>query len=136
MNKRDTMKRTLRLARIFPLLFLLAACAPSQAAESSPVVQGAEPATATPLRFTSGGLLFCLESPAEGAVVAEPQVILRGTVNVEAVLSLDEEIYLLSAGQPFAIPVSLLEGPNALGIVVSDYEGNVIEFVLTVIYEP
>lgn len=130
------MKRIMRLASILVLLFLLAACAPSQAAESSSTAQGAEPATATPLRFTSGSLLFRLDSPAEGDVVAEPQVVLRGTVNVEAVLSLDGEIYLLPANQPFAIPVPLLEGPNALGIVVSDYEGNVVEFVLTVIYEP
>ncbi|MEZ0395939.1 MAG: hypothetical protein ABWK53_05880 [Anaerolineales bacterium] len=121
---------------IFILLSLLAACAPAEIAGPSLATQGAEPATATPLRFTGGGLVFVLESPAEGAVVRQPQVLLRGTVNAEAVLSIDEQIYLLPAGQPFEVPVPLLEGPNALGIVVSDYEGNVIEFVLTVIYEP
>lgn len=124
------------LVSVLVLLSLLAACAPIETAEPLPATGGAEPAAATPLRFTSGGLVFHLDSPADGAVATEPQAILRGAVNVNAVLSVNNEIYLLDGGQPFEIPVSLLEGPNALGIVVSDYEGNVIEFVLTVIYEP
>ncbi len=119
------------LVSVLVLLSLLAACAPTETAEPLPATGGA-----TPLRFTSGGLVFRLDSPADGAVTTEPQAILRGAVNVDAVLSVNEEIYLLDGGQPFEISVPLLEGPNALGIVVSDYEGNVIEFVLTVIYEP
>lgn len=116
----------MRLLSTLILLSLLAACAPPEAVTQE----------ATPVRFVSGGLVFSLESPADGAVVAEPQAVLRGTANVEAILSLDGEIYLLSAGQPFTLPLALLEGPNAFGIVVSDYEGNLVEFVLTVIYEP
>ena len=126
----------MRFVNCLLLLFLLSACAPSGAAETSSIAEGAEQATATPLYFASGDLVFTLESPADGAIVAEPQVFLRGTVSVEAVLSVGEEVHLLPAGQPFAIAVPLLEGPNALGVVVSDYEGNFVEFVLTVVYEP
>jgi hypothetical protein len=156
----------LRLIKILPLLLLLAACAPvtPAATEGSAPPAPGEPATAVvdtaaveptvieattdtgvvetpaavgmPLQWTSGGLIFTLESPTDGVIVTTPWVNLEGTTSVETILGVNDEVYVLPGGQPFSIPVPLLEGPNALGIVASDYEGNSIEFVLTVIYQP
>ena len=139
----------MRLIKVLPILLLLAACAPPAAGDAAtstggpavvdsmpaPVEEGAPAAVATPRQWTSGALSFTLESPGDGVIVVEPQVVLVGTTSVETILSVNEEIVLLPAG-PFSVPVPLLEGPNAFGVVASDYEGNTIEFVLIVIYQP
>jgi hypothetical protein len=146
------------LIKILPLLLLLAACVPVASTDDAPPAPGeaatdaggpavvqatpvpgteASPtAVATPRQWTSGALTFTLESPPDGVMVTTPWVSLEGTTNVETILSINDEVSILPAGQPFSIPVQLLEGPNALGVVASDYEGNTIEFVLIVIYQP
>jgi len=143
-----------RFMKSLPLLLLLTACASVAPVTSTVPPAAVEPAatsievattpaeTATPtilgtaLQWTSGSLVFTLESPVDDAIVAEPQTSLVGTTTVETILSVNDAIYILPAGQPFSIPLPLLEGPNALGIVASDYSGDFIEFVLTVIYQP
>jgi len=153
----------LRFIKILTLLLLLAACAPVASESTMPPATGepvavtlestippatgestavASEAATTPaaaaaaLQFTSGDLVFTLESPADGVIVAEPQAALVGTTSIETILSVNDEIYILPAGQPFSIEVPLLEGPNALDIVASDYAGESIEFVLIVTYQP
>ncbi|MBN2387558.1 MAG: hypothetical protein JXB85_11105 [Anaerolineales bacterium] len=139
----------MRVIIFVPFLFLLAACAPPATAPSAPAATEAavptsfEAATVPPTvaevaarQWTSGDMTFTLESPVDGAIVSEPQVFLTGTTNVETVLSVNDELYVLPGGQPFSVPAPLFEGPNALSIVVSDANGDLVEFVLTVIYQP
>jgi len=68
-------------------------------------------------------------------VVDSAEIFVVGDVSIEAILTINEEIYLLSAGQ-FSLPVTLEEGPNALEIVASDFEGNEVYLILTITYQP
>jgi hypothetical protein len=60
---------------------------------------------------------------------------LSGNVSRDAVLTINDEIYVLPPGD-FSIPLTLEEGPNALEIVASDTDGNEVDLILTVTYQP
>lgn len=134
----------MRAFNLFFLLVLLAACvpAPETASPSPPpaaMASSPSPAlsapTATPIEVANGPLVLRIFSPADGDVVDSAEIFVVGDVSIEAVLTINEEIYLLSAGQ-FSLPVTLEEGPNALEIVASDFEGNEVYLILTITYQP
>lgn len=85
--------------------------------------------------LTNGPFTLTITSPVDQAVVSEPQVDVVGEVSAEAVLTINDDIFLLPAG-PFTQTVSLDEGPNAVQIVASDMDGNEVDLVLTVTYQP
>jgi Glucodextranase, domain B len=152
----------LRLWLLFCLVLFLAACGQNQAVltpeileQNTPDATGvsmptdvAGPASSAPtvtltvsdltpgvVNYSSGDFSLMIYSPADGDVVNQPQVELRGQTTVETVLSVNNEIHILPAQQDFVIPVPLEEGPNVIEIVASDYAGNEIDIILTVTYQ-
>ncbi len=67
--------------------------------------------------------------------MTESPVELHGEISADAVLTVNDEIYLLEAGE-FSEPVTLQEGLNAIQITASDMDGNIVELVLTITYQP
>ena len=134
----------MRAFNLFFMLVLLAGCvpAPETASPSPPpatMTSSPSPAlsapTATPIEVANGPIVLRIFSPADGDVMDSAEIFVVGDVSIEAVLTINEEIYLLSAGQ-FTLPVTLEEGPNALEIVASDFEGNEVYLILTMTYQP
>lgn len=75
-------------------------------------------------------------APEDGAVVNVPQVEVRGTTAADAVLTLNDEIGVADENGAFAVVMPLVEGPNAIAIVVSDLDGNETRLELAVTYDP
>jgi hypothetical protein len=115
------------LLRFLPLVFLLAVFSEGCILNATP--------TRPPIQMANGPFSLTITSPSDLAVVEEPTVELRGKVSGTAVLTVNEDIYLLEAGV-FAEPVQLQEGINAIQIIASDMDGNEIDLVLTVTYQP
>ncbi len=67
--------------------------------------------------------------------MTEPQINLVGKVSRETVLTINNDIHILPFGD-FSIPLTLEEGPNTLEIVASDNDGNEVDLILTVTYQP
>jgi len=137
----------MRLKNLVPLLILLAACSTPPAGTPSGIEAGQPaggdtpsqpPATLpapTPVILNSGPLVLTLISPLNDAVVGEPQINLIGNVSRDAMLTVNDGIYIMPAGD-FSIPLILEEGPNALEIVASDTDGNEVDLILAVTYQP
>jgi hypothetical protein len=89
----------------------------------------------TMIKISNGSFSLTIISPADQAIVTESPVELRGEVSAEAVLTVNDEIYVLEAGS-FSEPVTLEEGLNAIQITASDMDGNMVELVLTITYQP
>jgi Glucodextranase, domain B len=94
-----------------------------------------EAPTQAPIIMATGPFTLTITSPADQAVVAKPGVELRGKVSDAAVLTLNDDTYLLKAGA-FTETVQLQEGINAVQIVASDMDGNEVDLILTVTYQP
>jgi hypothetical protein len=91
--------------------------------------------TSLPASHPTVSLGLNILSPQNNAVVNQPQINLTGSIDRQAVLSVNSDIYILSPGN-FSLPVTLEEGPNALEIAASDYDGNETDLVLVVTYQP
>jgi len=85
---------------------------------------------------TSGSLWLQVLSPQDEAVINIPQVDVIGSAPAGTVVSINDEILIVSDDQQFKITVSLDEGPNLIEIVASDENGNEMSLLLTVTYEP
>jgi len=134
----------MHLRNLVPLILLLSAC-------SSPVdgmttgtgpgitTRSAVPATVlpatAPVSLSSGVLNLTILSPLDGSVTDQARIYLDGSVSVDTVLSVNEEIFILPPGN-FSIPVTLEDGPNTLDIVASDLLGNEVDLILVVTYQP
>jgi len=134
------------------LLVLLAACttptaggrpgtetAQSSEAGTSSQAPGTLPAPALPgttqITPSSEPYILTVISPLDNSTVSAPQINLIGKVSRGTVLTINDYIYVLGAGD-FTIPFTLEEGPNVLEIVASDYDGNEVDVILTVSYQP
>lgn len=127
------------------LALTLTACSSSTAntltkeTQSAPVSSdsGSMPASdSTSSRtYNAGALTLVITSPQDNAEVTEPQINLEGSISENAVMTVNDEIYLLDSGN-FSQSLSLQEGANVLQIVVSDDTGNEIDLILTVTYSP
>jgi photosystem II stability/assembly factor-like uncharacterized protein len=141
----------MRFLSVLVLFFLLAACTPaavpqvtvpaapqaeSATTAATDVPAAAVAATLAPTQFSSGEFDLILYSPADGDVVAQPQVELKGRTSIETVMTVNSEIHILAGGQDFILLIPLEEGPNLIEIVASDYSGNEIDIILTVTYQP
>jgi hypothetical protein len=93
------------------------------------------PVSSTPLTLTDAELTLTILSPVDGAVVAGSPVEVVILSNVETVLTIDGELFILPPGKQCAFLVSLVEGYNSIELVASDYAGDEVEKILTVIYE-
>lgn len=130
------------------ILILLGACARSPESAPQVIFESATeltpaPDTSAPLVVTSptaitlsaGDLVMTLLSPADNTVVDQPAIELYGTTNVETVLTVNGELYVLPGAQEFHIPVSLQEGFNSIELVASDLYANQAELILTIVYD-
>jgi len=99
------------------------------------VVSPAGPPTATPAVLSHGPLTLTIDSPQDQATVSDPNMDVKGKVSEDAVLTINDEIYDLKAGE-FTQSVQLTEGLNAIQIVASDMAGNEVDLILTITYQP
>ncbi len=87
------------------------------------------------VEYNSGDLWLRLESPRDESEVSTSDINVMGQAPAETVISVNEEILLVGEDERFALPIRLEEGPNVIELVVSNPQGDVIELVLTVVYE-
>lgn len=109
------------------MFILMAACSLGTSSSASP--------SATPLVLSSGPFTLTINSPADLSVVNQSQVDLRGKVSSAAVLTVNDNTYLLEKGT-FSEPIQLQEGINAVQIVASDMDGNEVDIILSITYQP
>jgi hypothetical protein len=131
------MKNSMRLWKAFPILFLLAGCLSQPASQANPGGGSNSPAqpTAAPVKLTNGPFALTIFAPADQAVVSIPKVDLHGQVSADAVLTVNADTFVLKRGE-FTQSIPLETGLNSLQIVASDMDGNEIDLVLTITYQP
>ena len=86
--------------------------------------------------YTNGDLWVRLFSPQDESVVNTPQISLTGQAPTETIITVNDEIAIVSDDQSFSIPLDLQEGPNVLECIASDLDGNEVTFIITITYEP
>lgn len=139
---------------ILLIAFILAACTPisSGDVENQPFVSPSANTSDQPAgemivstgtgeagaytEFQQGNLSILLYSPQDEEVFNVSEIEVSGKAPVETVISINDQIVVVSASGEFSVPVSLEEGPNIIELVASDIEGNELDIVLTVVYEP
>lgn len=90
----------------------------------------------TPWEEVAGALWVRILSPADNEIVNMPSVEVQGEAPADTVLSVNDEIVIVSLDQVFSLPVALEEGMNVIEIVASDYDGNEVSFIMTITYQP
>jgi hypothetical protein len=126
------------------LLLTLAALACSLPSASNPTPGGAQPLPGDSLAPTSpasgatgsGTLSLRIVSPLDGAVVNTSIVEIVGEAPAGSVISIGDDILIVSADGVFKHIVSLEEGPNVIEIIASDASGNQSFVLLGIFYEP
>jgi len=105
------------------LLIAVVACGRNQAPVQTPT-----PAAALSLTVTS---------PQDEVVVKDAVIRLVGRSSPDAVVSVNGNIVRsVDIEGNFSTPVTLIEGPNLLEVIATDYRGGQASQVLTVIYAP
>ena len=97
--------------------------------------EASQPVQEEGILLTEGNLTVTIFAPSDSLVVLTSPIEVRGTTNTETVMTINGLLVLLDADQEFAFQVDLEEGYNTIEVVASDYEGNQVELILTVIYE-
>ena len=70
------------------------------------------------------------------SVVHTDTIALRGLTRPDAVVSVNGVIVDVSSTGEFSAVVTLQPAPNLIEIVASDFQGNKVSAVLTIIYVP
>ncbi len=83
-----------------------------------------------------GPLSVVIQQPADNETVYTPQIELRGKADPGTVLSINDEIFLISNDCLISATLSLNPGINILELEASDVDGNQDFLYLTVVYEP
>ena len=121
---------------LVPLVLLTVACGigrapavPTRTPTSTPGVPAATPAVPA--------LSLVVTSPQDEVVVKDAVLRVVGRTSPDAVVSVNGNIVRsVDMEGNFSAPVSLLEGPNLLEVIATDYRGSQGSQVLTVIYTP
>ena len=123
-------------------LSVFAGCVREGERPNSPITSDA-PAGATPAstvfaasEATAGGLLLQITSLPKESVVRTNTVPISGITSPGGVVSVNGVLVDVDAGGRFTSTVSLQERPNLVEVVASDFKGNQLSSVLTVIYVP
>ena len=87
------------------------------------------------LTLQSGGLSFSILSPMDGEVIGVSPVEVTVISNREAAFTINGDLFILPSGKESTFLVSLVEGFNSIELIASDYDGNQVETILTVVYE-
>jgi hypothetical protein len=117
--------------RILPIILislLLTACGAGGPGTPAAASEG--------LSKTSGSLTVTVFEPEDGAVVNTDRVKVKGEAPPETVVTINDDILIVEDGGMFESEVGLDEGPNVIEIVASDLDGNEVDFMITVTYEP
>lgn len=112
---------------------------PQAAPAPAPSVIAPAPATTTaPSTPTQASvqqdLFLSIAAPADESVVNESTVTVQGRTTPDAVVSVNEQVAAVDASGAFAMRLTLVEGPNTISIVASNFQGQQASKVLTVIY--
>ena len=82
------------------------------------------------------GFFLEVTEPQDEAVVSTSSIRVSGSTSPEAEVSVNGELIDVDEQGNFAAMVELEEGPNAIEVVATDYEGNEKSCILAVIYSP
>jgi len=83
------------------------------------------------------GLTLTISEPQDEAVVKENLIRVIGRTAPDAVVSVNGHIIrAINEGGDFTAVISLAEGPNLVEVIATDYQGNEVNQMLTVIYAP
>jgi hypothetical protein len=92
--------------------------------------------TQTPSGSTASGLWLRILSPEDGDTVSTPTIKIKGQAPAETVVTVNDQVFVVSTDQLFEAEVKLDVGPNLIEIVASDLTENEIYIPLTIDYEP
>jgi len=93
--------------------------------------------TPTPSAPPSSGLTLTILEPQDEAVVKQNLMRVVGRTTPDAVVSVNGHVIrAIDENGNFTTVISLAEGPNLVEIIATDYQGNKVSQVLTVIYAP
>lgn len=124
-----------RAAAAAPVSQATATATPAPTATAStrptPSPEAALVAAPTPLPF-----FLEVTAPEDESVLASPSVDVKGRTTPDAVVSVNGGPVAVDADGSFTVSVALEEGPNAIEVLASDFQGNQAARVLTVIYAP
>jgi hypothetical protein len=88
------------------------------------------------LILQSGNLVLTVLSPTDGEIVTSSPIEVIIVSSVETVFTINGDLFVLAAGKASTYLVSLMAGFNSIELVASDYLGNQVETVISVVYEP
>lgn len=127
--------RKVSLLLVLLVLLVVVACgprapvAPTRTPTPTPVAPGATPSVPA--------LSLVVTSPQDEVVVKDAILRVVGRTSPDAVVSVDGKIVrTVDIEGNFSTLVSLVEGPNLLEVIATDYRGGQASQVLTVIYAP
>lgn len=129
------------MRKLFLIVLMLAtACASapfgaSAPAATNPNIQPTLPPAQGP-NASSGSLWMKVLSPKNGDTVTTPTVTVIGQAPVETVVTVNDEIILVSQDQTFKQEVTLQKGSNLIQVLASDTSGNEVYVPITVVYKP
>jgi len=115
------------------LLIMVAACG----RRGTPAVQTPTPAASIASSAATSALSLAVTSPQDEVVVKDAAIRVVGRSSPDAVVSVNGNIVrTMDIEGNFSALVSLVEGPNLLEVIATDYRGGQASQVLTVIYTP
>lgn len=88
-----------------------------------------------PVLEQNSGPLTARIFSSQDATVNDGSYLIQGTANQEVVVTVNDNIFTSPPESIFSLTVDLEEGPNLIEIVISDLEGNEVNFTLTITYE-
>jgi hypothetical protein len=80
-------------------------------------------------------LALAVTQPEDESVVNAPEVVVEGTTNPDAVVTVNGTVADVDADGKFSVTVTLEEGPNLIEVYASDFEYREASEIVTVIYE-
>jgi len=80
-------------------------------------------------------LPLAVTQPENESVVNTPEVVVKGTTNPDAVVTVNGTVADVDADGGFSVTVTLEESPNLIEVYASDFEYREASEILTVIYE-
>ena len=127
------MKRGLVLLFIIMATLMFAGC---QGEVSPPPASSPAPPSTPPPSEPAQGLFLEVAEPQDESVVGTSPIYVRGNTSPNAEVSVNGELIDVDEQGNFAAMVEMEEGPNAIEIIATDYEGNEESRILAVIYAP
>lgn len=119
------------------VLIAVAACGRSRAPIQTPTSTPPATSTAKSTVASASALELVVTAPQDEVVVKDAVIRLVGRSSPDAVVSVNGNIVRsMDIEGNFSTLVSLVEGPNLLEVIATDYRGGQASQVLTVIYIP